>query len=192
VEFALVLPMLLILLLGIADFGRVFSAGITMEAAARNAAEAAAQEYVQLVRNKAGGALDTADYQHLHQVALDAVCKEAKVLPNHAMSGGSCTMPVAAVCVHDGNDMYGCGAEADPSASTCGAVNDSSTWEDDNMGTDPDGAGPLTALPYVEVRTCYQFTTLFNLSDVQLPLGWSISVGQIFLERDRTFTVAIY
>ena len=33
VEFALVLPMLLVLLLGIADFGRVFQAGITTEAA---------------------------------------------------------------------------------------------------------------------------------------------------------------
>ena len=39
VEFALVLPMLLVLLLGVADFGRVFAAGITVEAAARNAAE---------------------------------------------------------------------------------------------------------------------------------------------------------
>ena len=48
VEFALVLPMLLVLLLGIADFGRVFPAGITIEAAARNAAEAAAQEYLRI------------------------------------------------------------------------------------------------------------------------------------------------
>src|SRR5690606_20209344 len=32
VEFALVLPMLLVLLLGIADFGRVFAAGILLEA----------------------------------------------------------------------------------------------------------------------------------------------------------------
>jgi Flp pilus assembly protein TadG len=42
VEFALVLPMLLVLLLGIADFGRVFNAGITLEAATRDAAEAGA------------------------------------------------------------------------------------------------------------------------------------------------------
>ena len=44
VEFALVLPMLLILLLGIVDFGRVFQAGIVTEAAARNGAEAGALE----------------------------------------------------------------------------------------------------------------------------------------------------
>ncbi len=42
VEFALVLPLLLILLLGVADFGRVFAAGITLEAAARNASEVVA------------------------------------------------------------------------------------------------------------------------------------------------------
>src|SRR6187401_3080262 len=77
VEFALVLPMLLVLLLGIADFGRVFQAGITIEAAARNAAEAAAQEYVQMVRNEPDGVLELPDYQRLHAVALDAVCSEA-------------------------------------------------------------------------------------------------------------------
>ena len=64
VEFALVLPMLLILLLGVADFGRVFQAGITLEAATRNAAEAAAQEYTQIFRNK--GPLTSADYARLH------------------------------------------------------------------------------------------------------------------------------
>ena len=44
VEFALVLPMLLVLLLGIADFGRIFQAGIVTETAARNGAETAALE----------------------------------------------------------------------------------------------------------------------------------------------------
>jgi hypothetical protein len=184
--------MLLILLLGIADFGRVFSAGITMEATSRNAAEAAAQEYVQLVRNKTGGILDVADYQHLHQVALDTVCEESEVLPNHAASGGICSMPMAAVCIHDGDDKAGCGVEANPGAGTCDLVNDPTTWNDDNLGTDPDGAGPLAALPYVEVRACYRFTTLINMSDVQLPLGWSISLGEVFLQRERSFTVANY
>ena len=51
VEFALILPLLLVFLLGVVDFGRIFTAGITMEAAARNAAEAAAQEYQQIIRN---------------------------------------------------------------------------------------------------------------------------------------------
>jgi hypothetical protein len=62
-------------------------------------------------------------------------------------------------------------------------------WNNANTGAAPSGAAPL---PYVEVRTCYMFTTLFNVSDVDLPFGWSMSFGTIFLERDRTFTVACY
>ena len=49
VEFALLLPMLIVLLLGIADFGRVFQAGITTEAAARDAAEAARRSTCETV-----------------------------------------------------------------------------------------------------------------------------------------------
>jgi len=188
VEFALVLPMLLVLLLGLADFGRVFMSGITLEAAARNAAEAAAQEYVQLMRNKPAGSLGMADYEHLHEVALDAVCEEAEVLPNRTVDGvGECTMPLTAVCVHDGNDLAGCGSEADASVTSCSSVNGS--WSDLNAGPAPSGSVPL---PYVEVRTCYKFTTLFNVTDLQLPLGWGLSLGDIWLQRDREFTAACY
>src|SRR5688500_2731295 len=97
VEFALVLPMLLIILLGVADFGRVFHAGIVIEASARNAAEAAAQEYLQLTRG--GGTLANTDYARIHAVALESVCGEAERLPNQAGTGSSCTMPAAAVCI---------------------------------------------------------------------------------------------
>jgi hypothetical protein len=189
VEFALVLPMLLVLLLGIADFGRVFAAGITLEAGARDGAEAAAQEYVQLVRNKAGGILDAADYDRLHQVALDTVCQEAETLPNQVASAGTCSMPLAAVCIHDGNDLAGCGTEADPSVTECDSLNPPASWDDANVGPDPALTG---ALPYVEVRVCYRFTTLINLSNLHLPFGWGLSLGDIWLQRDRHFTVANY
>jgi hypothetical protein len=184
--------MLLILLLGIADFGRVFQAGITMEAAARNAAEAAAQEYVQLIRNRPGGVLDSGDYQRLHDIALEKVCDEAAVLPNRVPATGvGCDMPSTAVCVHlpDGSpDPAGCGTVGGAAApAECVAVN--GTWQTGNDGYVPAGS---TALPSVEVRTCYRFTTLFNLSQLQLPLGWSLSIGDIYLERDRDFTVACY
>jgi len=178
--------MLLVLLLGIADFGRVFAAGITMEAAARNAAEAAAQEYVQVIRNDADGTLDTADYTHLHDVALNVVCHEAEVLPNHAEAGGTCTMPVAAVCVHDGQDP-GCGSERVGSPLQCHRLND--PWSNTNLGATPSAAPPM---PYVEVRACYQFTTLFNLTNLDLPFGWSLTLGDVFLERDREFAAACY
>lgn len=201
VEFALVLPMLLVLLLGIADFGRVFSAGITMEAAARNAAEAAAQEYVQLIRNRPGGVLETDDYQHLHDIALEKVCEEAAVLPNRDISGtGDCadipqntatlTMPAVGVCVHtpDGSaDPIGCGSEAATAPAECGSL--SGSWPNGNAGYTPAGSMPLG---YVEVRVCYGFTTLINLSNLRLPFGWGLSLGDIWLERTRQFAVACY
>jgi len=185
VEFALALPLLLVLFLGIADFGRVFTAGITVEAAARNGAEAAAQEYLQLL-HKTGGVLDAADYASLHDIALDAVCAESEPLPNQAIQGGSCTMPLAAVCIHDGGDPL-CGDEADPVVTNCTGVN--GAWDPANNGATPLGA---PALPYVEVRVCYQFTTLLNLTNMQLPFGWSLSLGEVWLQRDREFTVANY
>ena len=189
VEFALVLPMLLVLLLGIADFGRVFAAGITVEAAARNAAEAAAQEYVQLIRNRPGGVLDTSDYQHLHDVALETVCEESAVLPNRAMSGGDCSMPVTGVCIHlpDGApDPIGCGSEAASAPSECDSL---TGWSDGNGGYASTGSTPLA---YVEVRVCYRFTTLINISNLRLPWGWGLSLGDIYLERNRQFAVACY
>src|SRR5687767_13099391 len=99
VEFSLVLPMLLVLLLGVADVGRVFAAGIIVEASARNAAEAAAQEYLQLRRNSAPPT--SADYDRIRDVAFAAVCDEAERLPDRVGSGAGCVSPASAICIHD-------------------------------------------------------------------------------------------
>lgn len=192
-EFALTLPMLVILLLGVADFGRLFSHGIILEAAARNGAEAAAQEYVQLQRNQPGGTLTPADYARLHAIALEALCEEADPLPNRVASGTppTCTMPHAAVCVHDaaqGDALVngvGCGGEAGGAPPECTTMDP--TWTAAIEQTEP-----ATQLPYVEVRVCYQFTTLFNLMDLRLPFGWSLSVGEVWLQRDRVFVAGTY
>lgn len=174
--------MLLVLLLGIADFGRVFSAGIIVEAAARDGAEAAAQEYLQLRRTAATPT--AADYARIHDVALDAVCADADPLPNQVASGASCTMPVTAVCIHDDPARlpgYACPqATGTPDPGTCSRI--AAAWPSQWTG----------GLPSVEVRVCYRFTTLFNLQDLQLPLGSGISIGDIYLQKDRTFAVADY
>lgn len=202
VEFALVLPMLLILLMGVADFGRVFAAAITQEAATRDAAEAASQEYVQIMRNKPGG-LSAQDYERLHEIALYSLCQEAEVLPNRVLVGPTspppldgttisnpCSMPVAAVCVHDavgatfGPDPF-CNGSSDAPSPPPECANLSSGWDTTNA----QGTG---ALAYVEVRTCYRFTTLANLQNLALPFGASLSIGDIWLQRTRTFTVACY
>jgi hypothetical protein len=193
VEFALVLPMLLVLLLGIADFGRVFAAGITLEAIARNAAEAAAQEYLQLARN--APTVSAVDYGRIHDVALQQVCREAERLSDEvdADDDGVCEMPSAAVCVHDlppdpadttpppGDPS--CGSEAGSSPSACTEM--AGPWSN---------IKPLgqTQLAFVEVRVCYRFSTLFPLDDLDLPFGSGLSLGDIWLQRDRAFTVADY
>ncbi|MEO8247315.1 MAG: TadE/TadG family type IV pilus assembly protein [Chloroflexota bacterium] len=185
VEFALVLPMLLVLLLGIADFGRVFQAGITMEAAARNGAEAAAQEYLQLVRG-ATLPLPTGDYQRLHDLAVESVCEEASALQN-ASTGTPCGMPVVAVCIHDGHDPL-CAAEAGAAPTACSSIRSMSS-SPANLAPDGVNGGRL---PSVEVRACYQFRPLIITGVLTLPFGAGLSLGDVWLQKDRWFTVASY
>jgi len=187
VEFALVLPMLLVLLLGIADFGRVFATGISLEAAARNAAEAAAQEYVQRQRADAAP-LTPADYDAIRTVAHRVSCEEATVLPNQQGAPPLCGMPLSAVCVHDADlgDAADCGEPSGAVPADCTQLLE--PWTAANEQTV--GTGPF--LPYVEVRICYRFTTLMNLADLGMPLGWSLTIGDIWLQRDRAFVAGDY
>lgn len=202
VEFALVLPMLLVLLLGVADFGRVFAAGIVLEASARNGAEAAAQEYLQLARNTP--TLTSTDYQRIHHVALVQVCQEAKRLANVADvdADGVCEMPSAAVCVHDvpanpndttpppvgGDPLCGTEASAAPQPGCSAMVTDG--WSTAKVLMPPVPAEE--ALAFVEVRVCYRFTTIIDVSNLSLPFGFGLSLGEVWLQKDRSFAVADY
>ncbi len=195
VEFALVLPMLLVLLLGIADFGRVFHAGIVVEAAARNAAEAAAQEYLQLRRDTT--ALTTADYDRIHAVAQATVCEEASRLPDKIGSGSLCTMPASGVCIHDDPmeliGYTGCGADGQSAPGDCVIRDDAGTAIG---GVREPLAWPSLwtpgRLPSVEVRVCYQFLTIFPLQALEMPLANGLSLPNVWLQKDRVFTVADY
>jgi hypothetical protein len=209
VEFSLVLPVLLILLLGIADFGRVFQASILVEAAARNAAEIVAEEYR---RNPPDGALsdlsggaptpgDAGYYQPLHDLAAFTVCAEARLLPNTRYDPADgdgdgiapeCYiadvdpdtydwMPIILSCVHDG---------ADP---LCGQLGFGATPSDvppectallDPPEPTMDGTGGGEDSRYVEVRICYPFTTLMDLPILRL--------ADVWIQRSRVFTVAYY
>ena len=173
--------MLLVLLLGIADFGRVFSSGITVEAMARNAAEAGAQEYLQIRRAAAPAQPGGAEYAAVHARVQEVACEEAKTLANRAESGGLCAMPVIGSCIHD---EWGDHCSS-PSGAVVASCTEMTTWP-------PSLATQAGGLPYVQVTTCYRFTTLINLSDLRLPLGWSLTLGDVWLQRERAFTVADY
>lgn len=183
VEFALVLPLLMILLLGVADFGRIFSAGITIEAATRNAAEAGA---IERLRNPPSSDSTTWDayYDALHENIARVACSESRLLPNATFVEASRTcpsMPIIRACVHDGRDtrcgepITGFGGSVPAS---CSHISDA--WVNTSGGAD--------GSHFVEVRVCYRFTTLFNLH-LSLPFSAGINLGDVWLQKDRIFVI---
>ncbi len=173
--------MLLMLFIGVADFGRVFSTGITLEASTRNAAERAAQEYLQLRREPTPPT--AAELDAVQATAADSVCSESVLLT----SGGGC--PPVATCIHDN------ASELANYGGRCGAGSAAAPIECQNMHaawplTVPIETGtPPVELPWVEVRTCYHFQTTIT---VALPLGTGFNVGDVWLQRDRSFVVGAY
>jgi hypothetical protein len=170
VEFTLVVPILLVLFIAIADFGRIFAAGIAVEAATRDAAEAVANEYL----SNPPGPLDSPApsgnqpyYDNLHAYGQGVVCAELRGLPNTDCSG----VPAVVICVHDGQDGA-CGSSTGNSAS-CGDFTPAATNSQNS-----------TTQRWVEVRTCYHFTPI-----LQLPL---FAFGDVWLQRTRNFTIPCY
>lgn len=183
VEFGLVFPILLVLFVAIADFGRVFANSILLEAAARNGAELVANEYLA---NPPGGAplggpappADPAYYDNLHRLGARAICAETSELPNsrYDSSTTDCPgMPYIAVCIHDGQDPA-CASEvySAPIPASCNQM--SGPAMTNGRGTSSER--------WVEVRVCYRFTSL-----IDVPL---ISFGTFWLERTRSFAIPCY
>ncbi|HEX2282098.1 MAG TPA: hypothetical protein VHG52_10105, partial [Thermomicrobiales bacterium] len=177
------------------DFGRVFAAGITVEAAARNGAEVVAQEYLRLppapfpdpAPPPSDAAHDPAYYTNLHDMAARTVCRELRRLPNsgYDQASDTCADVVVLACIHDGADS----ACATPPSGVASPASMPDCTEMTPVPV-PTQNAETPSMRYVEVRVCYRFTTIINLTDLSLPFGWGISVGDIHLQRDRTFTVA--
>jgi hypothetical protein len=179
--------MLLILLLGIADFGRVFSAGIAIEAATRNAAELGA---IERLRNPppTDPTEQDAYYADLHRRIVAAACDEMTALPppDDHRAGADCQhLSAVRVCVLDGIDTL-CGQPVPGiDASVPGSCEEmtaavSTLW--------PNSSGGSALSHSVEVMACYQFSTLFDL-DVAMPMNAGLGLGDVFLERRREFVV---
>ena len=184
VEFALVLPILLVILLAVVDFGRVFSASMTVEASTRNAAEVGAIE--RLRNGPPSPGTEVAYYTALHEQVAKVVCSELSLLPNTTFVSADRTcpsMPVVRVCVHDGRDPR-CGAQIDDFTSDidlppeCGHM--VVAWSN--------ASGGVVGSHGVEVRVCYRFTTLFNLR-FTLPGDTGLDIGEIWLQRERVFAL---
>ncbi len=190
-EFALVIPILLVVFVAIADFGRIFAAGVDLEAATRDAAEATANEYLanppgdpaltaaERLQVAAPGS-DPTYYDRLHTYAAGVVCAELRGLPNtnyDSVNNNCPDMPLVIVCVHDGADA-GCGIPAQAGGAgipgNCGDF------------TPPAGTSQQGTLErWVEVRTCYKFTALLS----NMPL---FPFSDIWMQRKRNFTIPCY
>lgn len=177
-EFALVVPFLLIILLTVADFGRFFAAGISVESIARTSAEVSAQEYLRAV---------AVDYSVVHTYAWQSVCDEASGLANVTYNGPGtqCDGIPTMVCVHDGVD----GLCTDVYNSTGGVPAQCTLLLDPISNAQTGGS---EASRYVEVRVCYRFNTIFPF---KIPfVGGTLSplTGDFYIQKVRTFTVADY
>jgi hypothetical protein len=181
VEFALITPILIMLLVLVADFGRIFAAGLSLEAAARDAAEIGANEYLA----DPPGPLDqpaptgvSSFYAALHQKIARTVCAETNDLANSAfdpVTRDCFGMPLIQACIHDSEDTE-CASESEGAAIPA---------ECNSMSTAPVNThGGANSPRWVEVRICYRFTAL-----LQLPI---LSFGDFWLQRTRTFTIPCY
>ena len=182
VEFALVLPLLLILFVTIADFGRIFAALIIVESATRDAAETVANDYLSAPPgplNAPAPAVSQSYYDALHARGASIVCSELRSLPNTNYDAGTNTcpdMPVVVVCIHDGMDG-GCG---NPAQRGPGGI-DSHCSDFTPAATSTQGG---SAARWVELRTCYHFTALLNV-----PLS---PFGDFWIQRTRDYTIPCY
>jgi hypothetical protein len=183
-EFALVLPILLVLLLAVADFGRVFAASISTEASARNAAEIGATTRLRNPPDFVDPTTWIAYYTALHEQVAKVVCSELSVLPNTTFNAANrtCpTMPLIGVCIRDDRDPI-CGNLMNGFSSsipgTCSHLGE--PWSN--------YSGGAAASHAVEVRVCYQFTTLFNLH-FTLPGNVGLDLGEIWIQRERVFAL---
>lgn len=200
-EFVLIAPILLLLLVAIADFGRVFAAGVAVEAATRNAAEIAAEEYVrnppgdpsltaaQRLAAPAPNSGYSAYYDDLALKAAKTVCVELRNLPNttYNSADGSCsTWPVIRVCVHDQTSNSGgnqCGQPITPGFDASPPAECSSLPSPGDPSWDPTMTGGGETSRYVEVRVCYPFTAILSLPFVP---------NRVLFQVTRTFTVACF
>jgi hypothetical protein len=185
VEFALVLPILLVMFIAIADFGRIFGTMIALESATRDAAEAAANQYIAGAPGPLNAPAPTGDplyYAPLHAAAAKVVCNEMRGQPNtnfDSLSGTCPDMPLVIVCVHDSQDTN-CSSLASPGSPTPPA-------QCTGLSPPPDNGQGGTSHPrprWVEVRTCYKFTAILNAA--------LFNLGDFWLQRSNEFTIPCY
>jgi hypothetical protein len=110
VEFALILPLLLIMFLAVADFARIYSSMLTIESAAREAADFGAFKS----SNWDGDPLDPASNHSKTLIQMqERACIAARTLPDYVGPDTGCVNPIMTVELQeaDGSPGVNCGDE---------------------------------------------------------------------------------
>ena len=151
-EFAVIVPVLMLILLGIADFGRLFASAVAIEASAREAADYGA--FDASYWTSANYATTVAEMQR-------RACTAAA---GSHLEGYSSSDPNNATCVNPG---FGCTLERNGATADCLA---SAGFTNGVDCSDPAVEPPCT----VHVRMTYQFSTLLPFG----PMAGTIEIGR--------------
>ena len=159
-EFAIIVPVMLLILLGIADFGRLFTSAVAVEAAAREAADF--------------GSFDSS-YWTPTNVATTVAEMERRACTAAAgshLEGYTTTDPVInATCT---NPVFSCGLERNGATTDCSGSG--------GFTNGVDCSDPTTEIPCtVHVRLVYQFNTLLSVGPM---------TGTFELDRDSRFRIS--
>lgn len=164
VEFTLVLPVLLILLLGIVDVARIYTTMMSVESAAREAADYGTT--LGAGKWQSGGPMDSTVAEMERRA-----CVAASDLPDYAdpdsdPTNGGCTNPSFSYCMRSS------------AASPCGAVDPSAACED-----------PLREPPcIVTVTLAYDFHLLAPLNFEFMGVRYGFP-STLSFDRDSSFAI---
>jgi hypothetical protein len=164
VEFALILPILALIFLGIADLSRVFTSMMAVESAAREAADYGAFKS----DNWSGDPTDPTSNRAKTEAGMHArACTAASNLTDFTGSLGACTNPTIAIDVldEDGDSALASGAE----------IREDCDQAERKQGNQD--LGPCR----VKVDLTYTF-------DLLIPVGIDIGGSRFGLPSDITFT----
>jgi hypothetical protein len=165
VEFALVAPILLFIVIAIADFGRLYTAAVAIESAAREAADYGAFDAAHW--SSTAPANITATLAEMERRACTAAA--GSHLEGYAGAAGntSCTNPTFSCHLEWGGSSVPCGSSGGMvGGNDCSAIS-----------TQPLSVDPCT----VHVRLDYEFRAILGL----VPLPDSVPIG-----RDSRFHIS--
>ncbi len=189
VEFALLLPLLLVIVLGVVDFGRVFQAGIVMESATRAGQRPGAVEYLREVQQGSGV---EPDYDLIRERGCRGRMSRGEA-PNVDRTPNLVRQwPIIRVCIHDlaagryrlrQPEYFGI-RRAIPEQ--CPETESRLLVQRARLRSLPTDANPDAA------RSVRRGSDVLSLHHAHSPRMSSSPFGEVFLQKESVFTVADY